>query len=254
MTPDSALVGQVRPSPNFGERRGGAAVDTLVLHYTGMADADSALRWLTIPESQVSCHYVVREDGAVVQLVAERHRAWHAGAGRWRGDDDVNSRSLGIEIVHPGHAAAAGGYPAAQVAAVIALCRDCLTRHGVPPARLLAHSDTAPARKRDPGEFFPWEALFKAGLGHRVEPAPLGPAGGLSEGDAGPAVLALQERLADYGYDLDRSGRFDAPTRLATLAFQRHFRPDRVDGVADASTLDTLERLLAALPGGAGGS
>lgn len=246
--PDTPLVGEVRPSPNIGERRDGRRPDIILLHYTGMADAEAAIAQLCNPDSGVSCHYVVHEDGRIVQLVPEAARAWHAGAGSWKGDADINSASIGIEIVNRGHDFDYPDFPDAQILAVIALCRDIAARRDVPPERVLAHSDTAPRRKIDPGEKFPWDRLHEAGVGHWVAPAPLGDGRCLTFGESGEPVAALQALLALYGYGVLVSGVFDEDTRFAVQAFQRHFRPALVDGVADASTVTTLRDLLRALP------
>ena len=247
MTPDSALAGAVRPSPNFGARPAGAGTDILLLHYTDMPTAEAAIAWLADPRSQVSCHYVVAEDGAITQMVPESARAWHAGVSAWKGEGDVNSRSIGIEIANLGHDHGYPDFPDAQIAAVIALGRDICARHAIRPERVLAHSDVAPGRKRDPGEKFPWHRLAAAGLGHFVEPEPIRGGRFLQIGDAGQPVEALQAMLAWYGYPVEISGRFDTGTEQVTAAFQRHFRPARVDGVADASTIATLHRLSRAL-------
>jgi N-acetylmuramoyl-L-alanine amidase len=244
--PDSALVDELAASPNFGERRAGARPDCIILHYTGMPSAAAALALLCSPQAEVSSHYVVREDGKIVQLVAEAARAWHAGVSVWQGDSDLNSRSIGIEIANPGHdptSAAAPQFPPRQIAAVIALCRDIVVRHKMPASRVLAHSDIAPQRKIDPGENFPWQRLHAAGLGDWVRPPPAGPAL-IGPGDRGTAVLKAQGLLAAYGYGLARSGEFDSAMEQVVRAFQRHFRPERVDGRLDASTLATLEALL----------
>jgi N-acetylmuramoyl-L-alanine amidase len=241
------LAVESRPSPNHGERRGGP-VDILLLHYTGMPDAGQALDWLCDPRSQVSSHYFVFEDGRILALVPEERRAWHAGASLWAGEADVNSRSIGIEIANPGHPGGLPAYPEAQIEAVIALCRAVTARHPIPPHRVLAHSDVAPGRKLDPGERFPWVRLAAAGVGHFVEPAePVG-GGFLSQGDRGEAVEALQAMLALYGYGVEVTGAFDRRTADVVAAFQRHFRPALVDGVADRSTIATLHALIAALP------
>jgi N-acetylmuramoyl-L-alanine amidase len=247
LVPDSALARRVAPSPNHGARRAGP-LDMLVLHYTGMDSGAAALARLRDPLSEVSAHYLVFEDGGIVQLVPEARRAWHAGAGAWKGETDVNSRSIGIEIVHPGHAGGLPPYPEAQVAAVTALARDILGRWPIPPERVLAHSDIAPERKEDPGETFPWDRLAAAGIGHHVPPARLRDGRFLARGDAGQPVEALQAMFALYGYDLPVGGAFDARTEAVVTAFQRHFRQARVDGVADASTITTLRDLIAALP------
>ncbi|WCS27299.1 N-acetylmuramoyl-L-alanine amidase [Methylobacterium sp. NMS14P] len=247
LAPDSPLARRVAPSPNHGARRAGP-LDMLILHYTGMDSGAAALARLRDPLSEVSAHYLVFEDGGIVQMVPEARRAWHAGAGAWKGETDVNSRSIGIEIVNPGHAGGLPPYPEAQVEAVIALARDILGRWPIPPERVLAHSDVAPERKEDPGEIFPWDRLAAAGVGHRVPPARLQDGRFLARGDAGQPVEALQAMFALYGYDLPVTGMFDARTQAVVTAFQRHFRPARVDGVADASTITTLRDLIAALP------
>ena len=247
MIPDSPLVTHCQPSPNHGERVRGP-VDTVILHYTGMPTGEAALALLCSPQAQVSCHYLVWEDGAIWQLTPESRRAWHAGKSFWAGETDLNSRSIGIEIVHPGHDGGSPPYPEAQIAAVIALCQDIAQRLHIRPERILAHSDIAPARKQDPGEFFPWRRLHESGLGHWVAPAPIRPGPAYEPGAMGPPVAALQNMLAAYGYDLTPSGVYDDATRDAVAAFQRHFRQERVDGIADLSTLQTLHELIARLP------
>ena len=245
--PDSLLAERIEPSPNHGERAGGPP-DMLILHYTGMPTAETALRRLCTEAAQVSAHYFVFEDGSVVQLVPEGRRAWHAGIGCWMGDRDINSRSIGIEIAHPGHAGGLPPYPAAQIASVTALCRDILARHAIPGCYVLAHSDVAPERKEDPGENFPWDRLAAAGVGHLVPAAPIGDGRIFAATDAGPGIEDFQKTLARYGYDQPVTGVFDARTQAVVTAFQRHFRQERVDGIADASTIATLEALTAALP------
>jgi N-acetylmuramoyl-L-alanine amidase len=241
-----------RPSPNVGACRDGKRADILLLHYTGMASAEAACRWLCNPDSGVSCHYLVDEHGGIVQMVEEESRAWHAGQSYWHGETDINSRSIGIEIHNRGHEADYPDFPDRQMAAVIALAHDILARYPIPPERVLAHSDIAPRRKLDPGEKFDWRRLHEAGIGHWIEPEPIAadPIGadtGLGPGDAGEEVLAVQAELAAYGYDVPQTGRFDGATELTVAAFQRHFRPARVDGRADRSTRTTLARLIAAL-------
>ena len=185
-----------------------------------------------------------------MQMVAEARRAWHAGKSVWRGDTDINSRSIGIEIANPGHEFGYRPFPEPQMAALISLCRDIVARNAIAARNVLAHSDVAPTRKQDPGEMFDWKRLHEAGVGHWVKPAPLGePDNGDSrQGDKGGAVAALQRMLASYGYGIRESGVFEEMTTAVVTAFQRHFRPARVDGIADRSTVVTLERLLAALP------
>lgn len=239
---------EVRVSPNFGMRREGMRADCLILHYTGMETGQAAESWLCAPESEVSAHYVVHEDGRIVQMVRESDRAWHAGKGSWKGRCDVNSFSIGVEMVNPGPLGDFPDFPDTQIEAVAALCRGICARHGIAPERVLAHSDVSPGRKIDPGERFPWEKLHALGVGHYVAPAPVQGGRFLAPGDRGEPVEAFQSMLSLYGYGLEISGVFDEETRLAVEAFQRHFRPARVDGVADRSTIETLHRLLSALP------
>ncbi|CAO4183148.1 N-acetylmuramoyl-L-alanine amidase [Methylorubrum populi] len=244
---DSPLADGVVASPNRGARVGGE-LDLLILHYTGMPTEQAALERLCDPAAEVSAHYFVFEDGRIVQMVPESDRAWHAGASAWAGARDINSRSIGIEIAHPGHAGGLPPYPEPQMAAVTALTRDIVTRRAIPGPRVLAHSDVAPARKEDPGELFPWERLAQAGVGHWVPPAPMRDGRFFALGDTGQPVEALQAMLALYGYDQPVTGRFDAAMAAVVTAFQRHFRPARIDGVADSSTITTLRDLIAAQP------
>jgi N-acetylmuramoyl-L-alanine amidase len=239
---------EVIASPNYGERSGRRGPDLLLLHYTGMDTAQGALDWLTREESQVSSHYFVFEDGRIVQLVPEIGRAWHAGKSFWKGEIDINSASIGIEIANAGHPGGLPGFPDVQIEAVIELCRGIIQRWNIRPVRVLGHSDVAPVRKVDPGEKFPWNRLAKAGIGHWVEPAAVTGGRFFQRGDSGSPVEALQAMLALYGYNTPVSGEFCERTRGDVEAFQRHFRPERVDGIADFSTIDTLHRLLKALP------
>lgn len=239
---------RMRPSPNHNERPAGSAIDMLLLHYTGMKSAEEALQRLCDPRAEVSSHYLVEEDGTIWQLVPEARRAWHAGASFWKGERDVNGRSIGIEIVNPGHEFGYRPFPEAQIEALIGLCRDILARHAIPAERVLAHSDVAPSRKEDPGELFPWARLAAEGIGLWEEPSPVSGGRFFQAGDAGQPVEALQSMLALFGYEVSVDGRFEARTQAAVAAFQRHFRPERVDGVADMSTIETLHRLLTKLP------
>lgn len=235
------------PSPNYGERRGEGAIRMLIMHYTGMESAEAAQCYLTSPQSMVSAHYIVREDGAVVQMVAEEKRAWHAGQGQWQGETDINSCSIGIEVINPGPLADFPDFPQRQISALAALSRDIIARHAIKPRHVLAHSDIAPERKIDPGEKFPWGKLAKAGVGHYVEPVAIDGGRFMAAGESGKPVEAFQSMLALYGYGASITGLFDETTESITRAFQRHFRPQRVDGVADASTVKTLHKLLASL-------
>jgi len=240
-------VAEVRESPNHGERRGDPKLDMILLHYTGMPNAEDAVAKLCTRGTEVSAHYVVMEDGYVIQCVPEARRAWHAGAAMWEGESDINSRSIGIEIANPGHDRGYPDFPRRQIAAVTALCRSIMTRHRIPAWRVLGHSDVAPARKQDPGEKFPWRLLSESGIGLWVNPAPITEGGAVFVlGESAPAIREIQELLGRYGYDIAVSGSYDPATRDVIAAFQRHFRPARVDGVADASTITTLRALLAA--------
>lgn len=232
------------PSPNHGERL--RPISSLVLHYTGMKTGESALALLCSPHSKVSAHYVVEEDGRILQLVPESRRAWHAGVSFWAGETDMNSTSIGIEIVHPGYLDPRP-YTVAQIEATAALARDICQRHAIAPERVLAHSDIAPARKRDPGEFFPWEALARRGVGRIAEPVLAEGATAVALGDEGAKVASLQRDLAVFGYGVEETGVYDAQTVLAVEAFQRHFRRTKVDGRADGETRVALAHLLAAL-------
>jgi N-acetylmuramoyl-L-alanine amidase len=245
--PDSSVVSDTVPSVNFGDRAKGRLPDMIVLHYTGMPDVEGALARLCTAGTDVSAHYVVLEDGRIVQCVQEAKRAWHAGVASWAGEDDINSCSIGIEIVNRGHDWGYPDFPSRQIAAVIALCRGIILRRDIPAHRIVGHSDVAPARKKDPGEKFPWRSLANSGVGHWVEPAPIVRGDVLKMGSEGDNVLALQESLAQYGYGIKATGRFDTPTMEVVTAFQRHFRPERVDGIADQSTLKTLQALRESL-------
>ena len=216
-----------RPSPNQDDR-GGTPVDMLVLHYTGMTSGEAAMARLCDPAAKVSAHYTIGEDGTVYAMVPESRRAWHAGLSCWAGARDINSRSIGIELVNPGHEFGYRPFPAAQIDALIALGDAILARHPIAPWRVLGHSDVAPARKDDPGELFPWVSLAEAGIGFWASP-------GDDPGDE--AVVPL---LTRYGYDPE------APLQKVVAAFQRHFRPARVDGTADRQTRTMLYGLVAA--------
>ena len=212
-----------------------------------MPTGEAALRRLLDPASEVSAHFLVWEDGRIDQLVAERDRAWHAGRGVWKSETDLNSASLGVEIVNPGHDGGLPPFPDAQIEALIALGADLCSRWAIPPERVLAHSDIAPARKRDPGELFPWERLWRGGVGHWTSPAAISGGPLFADEEEGPPVRALQTMLALYGYGLDLTGVYDRHTRAVVTAVQRHFRQERIDGRADRSTVATLKALIDAL-------
>ncbi len=244
MRPDSPLVTDLAPSPNFTDRRG-KTIDALILHYTGMPTGDGALARLTDAAAGVSCHYLVWEDGRITQLVAEADRAWHAGIGVWDDDGDINSLSLGIEIVNAGHPGGCPPYPAAQIEAVAALARDVCARHVIPPYRVLGHSDVAPIRKNDPGEWFPWRTLAEAGVGAFVDVAAVRDGRATGAAPRPPCVGELQRALHAFGYGCPETGVRDPVTVGVIEAFQRHYRQSRIDGIADDETIAILEALIA---------
>jgi N-acetylmuramoyl-L-alanine amidase len=248
MKPDSPLVKACRPAVNIEPRRGGMQPYILLMHYTGTPTAELAAEWLCAAESRVSCHYLIDAAGQITQMVGEAMRAWHAGESSWAGESDINSASIGIEIHNPGHGCGYPDFPETQMQAVIALAQDILARHRIWPQHVLAHSDVAPWRKRDPGEKFDWARLARAGIGHWVEPARIEGDAGLGRGDAGPEIARLQQSLTAYGYCVETTGAFGQDTEYVVTAFQRHFRPALVDGRAERSTIDTLERLLTSRP------
>jgi N-acetylmuramoyl-L-alanine amidase len=229
------------PSPNFDARTVPPSI--LVLHYTGMRTGEEALDRLRDPEAKVSSHYLVEEDGRVFRLVAEERRAWHAGVSYWRGRRNINGDSIGIEIVNPGHEFGYRPFPEAQVAAVTGLIGDIRTRWSIEDRDIVGHSDVAPARKDDPGELFPWKRLAEAGHGLWAEAA-AAPGAPIGEGETGAAVFALQAGFTRLGYDLPPSGKFDGDTTAVVRAFQRHWRPEQVDGIADGETRARLIALL----------
>ncbi len=220
-----------RPSPNFDDRL--LPVSMIVLHYTGMTSGEAALDRLTSPEAKVSCHYLVDEDGTLYRLVDEEKRAWHAGKSRWRGITDVNSASIGIEIVNPGHEFGYREFPDEQMATVIPLVADIKARHGVGRGNVVGHSDVAPARKEDPGELFPWWELAKRRL---TLPSPSRDLVDPYWTDAG-FLLALER----FGYDV-------SDEQKAVIAFQRRFRPDMIDGIIDGECRAKLLSLLLPRP------
>ncbi len=236
-----------RPSPNYDERRPpGHVIDILLLHYTGMPSAEEAIERLCDRDAHVSAHYAVMEDGQVIRMVKERYRAWHAGVSLWSSDRDINYRSIGIEIINPGHEFGYRAFPDAQIDAVIELSKGILSRHPIPVTRVLGHSDVAPTRKEDPGELFPWARLAQDGIGQYVDPdsVVLASADPLKLGDEGDAVGVLQDRFKLFGYGLETTSVFDDLTKAVVTAFQRHYRPSNFDGVADPQTQALLECYL----------
>jgi N-acetylmuramoyl-L-alanine amidase len=212
----------------------------IVLHYTGMQSAQAAIDRLRDPQARVSSHYVVEEDGTVWRLVPEERRAWHAGVSFWRGHAGLNDRSVGIEIVNPGHEWGYRPFPALQMAAVCDLCLSILSRHRIPPRNIVAHSDIAPDRKQDPGELFDWEGLAANGVG--LWPAGVPDAGTTGAVRDAASLRDVRAALADIGYRVAPEGPLDPALATVLRAFQRHWRPESVTGQADAGT---LARLLA---------
>jgi N-acetylmuramoyl-L-alanine amidase len=251
----SALRFVDHPSPNYDART--RAIDLVVLHYTGMHNGGTALKRLTDPAPlaghypgpwqnpsiardtllpRVSAHYLVTEEGAIYRLVAEAHRAWHAGVSDWEGDTHVNARSIGIEIINGGHDFGLPDFPLPQVDAVIVLLQQILARWDLKPSRVVAHSDIAPARKKDPGEKFPWQRLAQAGVSIWPEYVAM-------QANRAPDIALVQSQLKAFGYGVGKTGVLDEPTRLVLEAFQRRFRPAHINGQPDEET----QMLLAAL-------
>jgi N-acetylmuramoyl-L-alanine amidase len=227
-------------SPNFDARNPEIPLRYVVLHYTGMKTGSDALKRLCDPLAKVSAHYVVGEDGRLYHLVEEEQRAWHAGESFWRGCRDMNSASIGIELVNPGHQNGYRAFPAAQIAALVELIKDILNRRGLPPATsLLGHSEIAPVRKEDPGELFPWRELAAQGLG--LWPAP-------SESDYTACDDAeVQTLLRAIGYDCPEDGAYDRAMRAALLAFQRRYEPGNLTGTPERETIARLRALKRAM-------
>jgi len=223
------LIHRECPSPNWNERK--LPVSMVVLHYTGMRTMQEALDRLCDPAAEVSAHYMIDEDGTVIRLVPEAKRAWHAGASYWRGITDVNSASIGIEIVNPGHEFGYRPFTEAQMESLIPLLAGIMTRHNIPPANVVGHSDVAPARKQDPGELFEWEVLARYGL---AMPTPK------------PRIRLLHDNPGAFYLSLERFGYEITDGRAAVTAFQRRFRPRIIDGELDGEVGALLFELLIA--------
>jgi len=230
-----------RPTPNLSERPAGAVIDSLVLHYTGMTSGAAALARLTDPNAEVSAHYVVDVDGAIYRLASEAQRAWHAGLSVWGGREGLNDTSVGVEIVNPGHEWGLALFPEPQIEATIALCQGIVGRNAILPARVLAHSDIAPMRKLDPGEFFPWARFARNSVGLWPDQP------GRARFGARPTVIEAQRMLAEWGYGIPESGVLCPLTQAVVAAFQRRYRPGRIDGVFDGECGALMAALLAAV-------
>jgi N-acetylmuramoyl-L-alanine amidase len=212
------------PSPNFNERP--LPVDSIIIHYTDMLSAQKALEWLINPDSQVSCHYLIDEEGLIYHLVEEDKRAWHAGESCWQGRTNLNDCSIGIELANPGHSHGYIPFPETQIVSLINLCKEIQTRWEIPSSRILGHSDIAPQRKQDPGHLFPWERLAQERLG-------LWPIK-----EKNNQTGDLMKMLSEIGYETI------SPIH-ALMAFQRHFQPHKVDGIANEETYSLLNRIKA---------
>ena len=244
MKPNSVKINQA-PSPNFDERT--LPISLLILHYTGMKTGAEALERMRDPQAKVSAHYMVEEDGQIFQLVDEYKRAWHAGVSEWQGETNINSNSIGIEIVNGGHDwpnenGALPDFPDVQINAVIALSKDILSRHS--PLTVLGHSDIATARKIDPGENFPWQGLAAAGLGYWPDVQSEDRRILFEAGSRDRGVAIVQRGLAHIGYGARVTGVMDENTKLIIEAVQRRYRPDQIDGAVDIQTMDVIKALV----------
>ncbi len=233
------------PSPNHGVRT--LPIDMLLLHYTGMKTGHEALERMCDPEWKVSAHYLVEEDGRIFKLVDEARRAQHAGVSTWHGERDTNSRSIGIEIVNPGHEWGYQPFPDAQISALIGLSQQILSRHKIENKFIIGHSDVAPNRKSDPGELFPWDLLAQNGIG--IAPPKVGEGAHLLVGQGAKNAIAkkAQTLLGEIGYDSPVTGIWGQHDILNMTAFQRHFYPKRLDGLVDDASLQALQMVVAAI-------
>lgn len=220
------------PSPNFNERPTGQSIDTIILHYTDMLCVDAALERLCDPVMEVSCHYLISKNGAIYQLVHDQDRAWHAGISSWAGESNLNDRSIGIELDNPGHTHGIKAFSKPQMDALLILLKQLTTKHAISPQRILAHSDIAPNRKKDPGELFDWSLLALEGYGIWAKDwftnAPF------------LTIPEAQHLLQRIGYDCPSTGEMDDKTTLSILAFQRHFTPDNLTGELCENTCNAI--------------
>jgi N-acetylmuramoyl-L-alanine amidase len=227
-TGDDELVHREVLSPNHGERT--LPISMVVIHYTEMKPVETALARMCDPDSSVSAHYCITEEGEVIRLVPEDRRAWHAGASYWRGIPDVNSASIGIELDHPGHALGYRGFAEAQIDALLPLLGRLVKQYDIPRANVVGHSDVAPMRKVDPGELFPWDRLAQAKL---CLPRPACLAAGNPFHNWGSFFLALER----FGYDITDQTK-------AVEAFERRWRPEHITGIPDGEIAAILWQLL----------
>lgn len=234
------------PSPNFNARPVGAVIDTIILHYTGMKTAETALRRMCDPASEVSAHFMIEENGTCHRLVEPEQRAWHAGVSHWRGRDNMNHTSIGIELVNPGHEFGYKPFPDAQIDSLLELLHR-LESFSVPRANYIGHSDVAPSRKTDPGELFPWKILADHGYGVVASTMGQNTKAILSSGDTGLEVRQLKKHLRMIGYDLSPDDIFCDDTRFAVAAFQRHWRQSMVTGTFDTGTQEIVMEIIGIL-------
>ncbi|MCK5040986.1 MAG: N-acetylmuramoyl-L-alanine amidase [Sphingomonadales bacterium] len=233
-----------RLSPNFDARPNGCRPDMLVLHYTGMETGGDAIERLADVEAKVSAHYVVEEDGNIIQMVVEENRAWHAGVSHWAGQDSVNDFSIGIEIVNPGHEWGYRAFPDAQMQAVLQLAKEIVARYSIPRNRVVGHSDVAFMRKDDPGELFNWQMLADNGVGFVAPDEGIGGVTYISSNSSTEEITDLQSKLKQFGYGLHVTGDYGEETVSCVTAFQRHWFQNGVSGLADAQTMQKLDLLL----------
>ncbi|WP_025898433.1 N-acetylmuramoyl-L-alanine amidase [Sneathiella glossodoripedis] len=219
-------------SPNHSERKGEGKISMLVLHYTGMKTGKAALERLCDPAAEVSAHYLVEEDGSILQLVEEDRRAWHAGVGFWNGETDINSCSIGIEIVNPGHEFGYVSFPKSQILSTLELCQQIVEKYEISPLNVVGHSDVAPQRKQDPGEQFPWQWFAKKGVGYWPDKIVV----------PNMSNFDMAKALSKIGYDVSNLEK-------SIEAFQRHWRPQAITGKADAETCRLVASVAVARQG-----
>ena len=224
---------QKKSSPNFSSRSSGTKIDMVILHYTGMKTKHSAIKRLCNKKAKVSSHYLIDVQGKIFKLVDEKFTAWHAGKASWKGKHDINNRSIGIELVNPGHRYGYKKFTKKQVSSLISLLKKMIKRHKIPKNRILGHSDVAPQRKMDPGEFFDWNYLAERDIG-------VWPKDQYPKSKKNHTTKSLQLMLAGIGYEINTSGKLDRQTKKVVSAFQRHFRPKKINGLFDHETVAKL--------------
>ena len=218
------------PSPNYNDRPPSTITDTLVIHYTGMSETTQALKRMCNPITKVSAHYLIDEAGQIFKLISEKKRAWHAGISSWRGNCNINDRSIGIELANPGHEFGYQKFPEPQINALIELANKIITRHQIPARNIVGHSDIAPTRKKDPGELFDWHELALGGIGYWPKDLKINIVKKINETN-------FESALKAYGYETS-----NLPATI--LAFQRHFLPMRCGAAPDQEMFRTLEILI----------